>query len=89
MDKLEEIKIDKLEELKIKHEETANQPRELFIKQLHHFRKRMCYTKYTKEEKVNEFGFLLETYVRCKLEKGDIDLMVATKNEFDMRLEYE
>ena len=78
-----------IERLKLVHENTSGQDRELFYKQLLHFRKIMCSTAFTLENKENEFGYLAEAYFRCNLTQSDIDFFVLTKEEFDRRSIYE
>ena len=77
------------ERLKQVHENTSGQERELFHKQLIHFRNIMCSTAFTLEQKEKEFGYLAEAYFRCKLNQNDIDFFVLTKEEFDRRSIYE
>lgn len=84
--KLPEEKLKTLREI---HNNTNNQDRELFLKQLQHFREVMCSTNFKIQEKLNEFRFLSEAYFRCNLIQQDIDFFVLTKKEFDRRLIYE
>ena len=67
---------------------TNNQDRELFIKQYHWFRKVMCSTEYSVEDKDKEFQNLAQAYIRCNLNKGDIELFKAVSMEFEMRQTY-
>jgi len=77
------------ERLKQVHENTTGQDRELFIKQIHYFRKVMGSTAYTPSQKEIAFGHLAEAYLRCKLNQNDIDLFVMTSEEFERRQQYE
>lgn len=77
------------EGLRILHEQTTGQNRELFIKQIHYFRKVMCSTAYTMEQKEIAFEHLAEAYLRCNLNKNDVDLFVMTSEEFERRQQYE
>ena len=78
-----------IEQIKLLHEETQGQDRELFIKQVMFFRKVMCSTKYTLEQKEIAFEHLAEAYLRCNLNQSDIDLFVMTSEEFERRSLYE
>ncbi len=77
------------EQLKQLHEDTSGQDRELFHKQLIHFREIMCSTSFDLEYKIEAFGNLTEAYFRCNLSQRDIDFFVLTKEEFDRRSKYE
>ena len=77
------------EQLKQLHEDTRNQDRELFHKQIIHFREIMCSTAFTLEYKEKAFEHLAEAYFRCKLNKSDIDFFVLTSEEFERRSRYE
>lgn len=61
----------------------------MFIVSLHHFRRVMCSSKYTVEQKDTAFGGLIEDYFRCELEGPDITIFVATEREWSMRRSYE
>ena len=78
-----------IEDLKKLYYNTQNQDRELFVKQYHHFRKIMCSTEYTIEEKDREFQNLAQAYIRCKLEESDIVTFQSISQEFEMRKMYE
>lgn len=68
---------------------TNNQPRELFVKSLHHFRKILCSTKYTYEQKNKAFDGLTCDYFRCKLTEDDKMNFVSMVKEFNIRQTYE
>lgn len=76
------------EQLKSVYNNTSNQDRQLFHKQLLHFIKIIGSTAYTQERKEKEFQNLTQAYFRCNLEEGDITLFVATCEEFERRNEY-
>lgn len=78
-----------VERLKQVHENTAGQPRELFVKQMLYFRKIMGFTAYTLEQKEKEFENVAQAYLRCNLNEGDAELFMALISEFERRSMYE
>lgn len=78
-----------INDLKKLYNDVRNQPRELFIKSLMHFREIMCSTKYTPEQKDNAFTDLITDYFRCNLRQEDITHFQAVKLEWEMRRRYE
>lgn len=79
----------KMNDLKKVYENTRNQDRQLFLRQVVHFRKIMCSTAFSLERKEREFENLAEAYFRCNLTEGDITLFKCTAEEFEIRNGYE
>ena len=64
-------------------------PRDMFHISLRHFRRIMCSTKYTLEQKDSAFDGLAEDYFRCDLEDKDIKFFEVIVKEWSRRREYE
>ena len=60
-------------------------PREMFITSYHHFRRVMCSTKYTIEQKDTAFGDLAIDYLRCKVTGRDTITFVSITEEWIIR----
>jgi len=64
-------------------------PAEMFVLSYHHFRRIMCSTKYTLEQKDEAWGSLCTDYFRCELTQVHIKAFAATEREWSMRRGYE
>lgn len=64
-------------------------PREMFVTSYRHFRRIMCSTKYTLEQKDSACDSFVQDYFRCKLTDTDIKSFLATMQEWTIRREYE
>jgi len=65
------------------------QPSEMLLTSIHHFRDMMGSTKYTLEQKENAFSILLFDYMRCKSDAKINMFFMSTKKEWEMRVPYE
>ncbi len=71
------------------HNNVYNQSREYFITAINHFRKIMCSTEYTLEQKNTAFEGLFQDYLRCTLTEGDKLHFKAIFDEWGWRRSYE
>jgi hypothetical protein len=64
----------------------GDQPRELFHKQFLHYMEIMGSTKYSIEQKEEEYNNLADAYFRCKLTDGDKAVFQGATRDFNYRI---
>jgi len=65
-----------------------NNPKELLLRSIHHFRKIMCSTEYTLEQKDRWFNNLLTDYLRCNHDDNILSFFKVTCHEWEIRRAY-